>query len=67
MVNGAIRTGTPKTHATRSAPHPDFLDGMVRQAMHGKTAGELLFGDGDNHLRLPNSKDGWFALARAQV
>ena len=63
MVNGAIRTGTPKTHVTRSVPYPDFLDDMVRQAMRGKTSGKLLFGDGDNHLRLPNSKDGWFAGA----
>lgn len=28
-----------------------------------KAPGHLLFGDGINHLRLPNSQDGWFANA----
>jgi len=63
MVNGTIRTGTPKTHVTRSVPYPDFLDAAVRSAMRGKTSDSLLFGGGEHHLRLPNSKDGWFAGA----
>ncbi|WP_416182928.1 tyrosine-type recombinase/integrase [Microbacterium invictum] len=28
-----------------------------------RTAEHLLFGDGDEHLRLPSSQDGWFAAA----
>lgn len=63
MVNGAIHTGTPKTHVTRSVPYPDFLDLSVRSAMSGKGPEDLVFGDGRNHLRLPNSQDGWFAGA----
>ncbi|GAA1979111.1 site-specific integrase [Microbacterium pumilum] len=63
MVNGAIHTGTPKSHVTRSVPYPDFLDPAVRSAMLGKDSNELLFGDGQEHLRLPNSQKGWFAGA----
>lgn len=68
MVNGAIHTGTPKTHATRSVPYPDFLDPAIRAATRGKSFDQLVFGKGDEHLRLPNSQDGWFAAAvrRAQ-
>jgi integrase len=63
MVNGAIRTGTPKTHASRSVPYPDFLDPAIRINLRSKTSEQLLFGTGDDHLRLPNSQDGWFAAA----
>jgi integrase len=63
MVNGAIHTGTPKTHATRSVPYPDFLDPAIRARLRGKALDELVFGNGTDHLRLPNSKDGWFAAA----
>lgn len=63
MVNGTVHTGTPKTHATRSVPYPDFLDPAIRAGMRGKAAEHLLFGDGDEHLRLPSSQDGWFAAA----
>lgn len=68
MVNGTIHTGTPKTHASRSVPYPDFLDLFIRTDMRGKSLEQLLFGAGDEHLRLPNSQDGWFAAAvrRAQ-
>lgn len=68
MVNGAIRTGTPKTHANRSVPYPDFLEGFVRIDLRGKSPDQLMFGNGHDHLRLPNSQDGWFARAvrRAQ-
>lgn len=68
MVNGTIHTGTPKTHASRSVPYPDFLDLFIRADMRGKSLEQLLFGAGDEHLRLPNSQDGWFASAvrRAQ-
>jgi integrase len=68
MVNGAVHTGTPKTHASRSVPYPDFLDPAIRINLRGKAPHQLLFGPGDEHLRLPNSQDGWFAAAvrRAQ-
>lgn len=69
MVGGAIHTGTPKTHASRSVPYPDFLDLAIRANLRGKTLEQLVFGKGDDHLRLPNSRDGWFAAAvrRAQA
>ena len=63
MVNGAVHTGTPKTHASRSVPYPDFLEPAVRAGLRGKPPDHLLFGNGHEHLRLPNSKDGWFAAA----
>jgi integrase len=63
MVNGAIHTGTPKTHATRSVPYPDFIEGFIRIALRGKAPDQLLFGNGVDHLRQPNSQAGWFAAA----
>ncbi|WP_103663363.1 site-specific integrase [Microbacterium sp. CJ77] len=63
MVNGTVHTGTPKSHVTRSVPYPDFLENIVRAAVFGKGREALLFGDGQSHLRLPNSQDGWFAGA----
>ncbi|WP_169583218.1 MULTISPECIES: tyrosine-type recombinase/integrase [Microbacterium] len=68
LVNGHIHVGSPKSHRTRSVRYPDFLDPMIRSLFVGKDATQLLFGDGTDHLRLPNSKDGWFARAvrRAQ-
>lgn len=68
MVGSKIEVGTPKTHETRSVPYPRFLDAAVAYATLGKGREDLLFGDGVNHMRLPNSRDGWFASAvrRAQ-
>lgn len=69
MVNGKVHTGTPKTHVTRSVPYPDFLSRELQLLARGRGQNQLLFGDGINHLRLPNSQDGWFAKAvkRARV
>lgn len=63
MVNGTVHTGTPKSHVSRSVPYPDFLDLTVRAAMTSKRTDQLLFGDGDHHMKLPNSQNGWFAGA----
>lgn len=63
MVGGVIEVGTPKSHAKRSVPYPDFLDRLVRVKMANKGPTALLFGDGHTHLALPNSRDGWFAGA----
>lgn len=63
MVNGKVHTGTPKTHVTRSVPYPDFLGHRLQLLAHDRGQNQLLFGDGINHLRLPNSQDGWFAKA----
>lgn len=63
LVNGHIHVGSPKTHRARAVRYPDFLDPMIRSLFVGKDSTHLLFGDGLHHLRLPNSKDGWFAKA----
>lgn len=63
MVNGTVHTGTPKTHVTRSVPYPDFLGRELQLLARDRGPSQLLFGDGVNHLRLPNSQDGWFAKA----
>ncbi len=63
MVGSVIEVGTPKTHATRSVPYPAFLEFAVGRECEGKHASDLLFGGGRVHMRLPNSRDGWFAAA----
>jgi integrase len=63
MVSGAIEVGTPKTHETRSVPYPKFLELPIARLCEGKGRGDLLFGDGGAHLRLPNSVSGWFAAS----
>jgi len=63
MVNGRIHVGTPKSHKGRSVPYPAFLDSYISIHVRAKNRTELLFGEGAEHLRLPNSQDGWFAGA----
>jgi len=68
MVGAVIEVGTPKSHASRSVPFPQFLALEIGRLCEGKARDGLLFGDGHTHMRLPNSRDGWFAAAvkRAQ-
>jgi len=63
LVGGLIHVGTPKTDETRSVPYPEFLALPIAKLCEGKSRDELLFGDGRIHMRLPNSKRGWFAGA----
>lgn len=63
MVGTVIHVGTPKTHETRSVPYPAFLSESIAKLWEGKVRDDLLFGDGRLHMRLPNSRDGWFAAA----
>lgn len=63
MVGAKVELGTPKTHEARAVPYPAFLDGALHDLMKGKKADAYLFGAGGVALRLPNSKDGWFAAA----
>ena len=67
MVGSKVVVGTPKTHEVRSVPYPAFLDSDVEAAMHGKRSDALLLGNGKTHMRLPNSRDGWFAAAVNRV
>lgn len=69
LVNGKIRVGTPKTHRKRWVPFPEFLRAALTEAVRGKSREQLVFGDGQNHVLLPNSTRGWFhyAVKRAQA
>ena len=67
MVGTVIHVGTPKTHETRSVPYPEFLALPIAKLCEGKSRDDLLFGDGRLHMRLPNSRDGWFAAAVRRV
>lgn len=62
-VNGTIHVGSPKTHRTRSIAFPLFLAPYVECAIAGQHPDTLLFGNGRDHLGLPNSQNGWFASA----
>lgn len=69
MVGGTVKIGTPKTHETRTVPYPAFLADEIKTAIKGKRPDAYVFGPGSAPLRLPNSRDGWFAAAvkRAQT
>lgn len=67
MVGTVIHVGSPKTHETRSVPYPAFLAHSIAKLCERKGRDDLLFGDGRLHMRLPNSRDGWFAAAVRRV
>lgn len=62
-VGGTIVVGTPKSHTARSVPYPSFLAEPLARLCEGKARGDLLFGEGLNHVRLPDSRRGWFVAA----
>src|SRR5690606_28263112 len=56
------------THIARSVPYPGFLAaGIADLAASRPSRDSLLFGDGIDHMRLPNSRDGWFAASVKRV
>ena len=63
LSGGVIHLGTPKTHERRTVPYPAFLDPQIARLCEGKAPGDLLFGDGTAHLKLPDWRNGWFAGA----
>lgn len=68
MVGTTVIVGTPKTHVTRSVPYPAFLTHAIAALISSRVSRDsLLFGDGHDHMRLPNSRDGWFAAAVKRV
>lgn len=70
MVGAVVHVGTPKTHASRSVPYPAFLTDPLSALVTSRPRPDsILFGDGHDHMRLPNSRDGWFAASvkRAQA
>lgn len=70
MVGTKIHVGTPKTHEFRSVPYPGFVGERLERVIAERPSNDsLVFGDGFDHMRLPNSRDGWFAASvkRAQA
>lgn len=69
MVGGQIVVGTPKSHEARSVPFPKFLSEPLAALCEGKGRDALVFGDGVNHVRPPDSRRGWWisAVTHAQA
>ncbi|TQK19117.1 phage integrase family protein [Microbacterium sp. SLBN-154] len=63
LVSARVHVGSPKTHRSRSVPYPEFLALPLAQLAEGKTRDQLLFGDGESHVKLPASRNGWFTVA----
>ncbi|WP_417564172.1 tyrosine-type recombinase/integrase [Microbacterium sp.] len=68
MVNNTVVIGTPKSHRHRTVPIPPFVVDMLTLRAQTRGPEAFVFGDGAQPMRLPNSRDGWFAGAvrRAQ-
>lgn len=62
-VGGTIVVGTPKSDKSRSVPFPEFLSIPLAKECEGKAREDLLFGAGLAHVRLPDSRRGWFVAA----
>lgn len=62
-VSHQVHVGTPKTHRSRSVPYPEFLSLPLAHLAEGKSRDDLLFGDGQMHVMLPKSTNGWFSAA----
>lgn len=54
---------TPKDDEERWVPIPEFLIPLIAELCEGKDPDALIFGDGEIHMKLPHSKNGWFARA----
>jgi len=69
QVNATIHVGSTKTGRARSVPFPPFLAESLRSACGHKSRDQLVFSNVGEHLRRPQSHDGWFAAAvrRAQA
>ena len=62
-VGGTIIVGTPKSDKARSVPFPSFLSVPLAKLCEDKFRDDLLFGAGLAHVRLPDSRRGWFVSA----
>jgi integrase len=62
-VSHEVHVGSPKTHRSRSVPYPEFLSLPLAKLAEGKSRDDLLFGDGETHVLLPASRNGWFTVA----
>lgn len=61
--------GDPKDDEPREVPVPKFLMAEIKTAISGRSADDLVFGNGKDYLPRPKSDGGWFAGAvkRAKV
>jgi integrase len=66
-VGGHIVVGTPKSGQSRTVPFPAFLAELLARQGEGKDRDQLVFGDGQNHLRSPDVRDGWFVNAKKRA
>ncbi|WP_457099328.1 tyrosine-type recombinase/integrase [Microbacterium sp. P5_E9] len=68
LVRWEVHVGTPKTHERRSVPYLEFLAPLIDAACAGKGPENLLFGNGETHMKRENDSENWFAVAvrRAQ-
>ena len=62
-VGGAVEVGLPKNHQDRSVPYPKFLDQSLLELTAGKDPESLLFGNGKDYVRPPDSRRGWWVSA----
>ena len=62
-VGSSIVVGTPKTHEARSVPFPAFLSAPIARELEGKRRDQLVFGDGDIHVRAAYGRRPWFEAA----
>ena len=63
MVGGTIVVGTPKSHEARSVPIPSFLREPLLALCESKASNDLVFGDGHEYIRPPDSRRGWWNAA----
>ena len=68
LIGTTMVMGSPKSHKQRSVPIPPFAAEVLALRARTRRQDSFVFGDGDDPIRLPNSRDGWFASAvrRAQ-
>lgn len=66
-VGGVVQPGTPKSQETRTVPVPRILLVQLAAAAEGRARSDLVFGNGHDYLRQPDSRRGWFKAARART
>jgi integrase len=66
-VGGKIIVGSPKSHKARSVPFPAFLGVELSLIIGSKDSGLILFGNGFNYQRSPDTRDGWYSGACKRV
>ena len=69
QIGASHAVGPTKGREARSVPVPEFVLNALSAQCAGKSAGDLVFGDGRRYLQRPKSVTGWFqaAVKRAGV